>query len=53
MSSTNSSELVRSLTIGGRTLRTAVRRGTDDDVPPLLLMNGIAIYLRNRFERRW
>ena len=45
MSSTSSREIVRSLTVGGRTLRTAVRPGTDDDVPPLLLMNGIGASL--------
>jgi poly(3-hydroxyalkanoate) depolymerase len=46
MSSTSSNrEVVRSLTIGGRTLRTAVRHGTDDAVPPLLLMNGIGASL--------
>ena len=36
---------MRSLTVGRRTLRVAVRRGTDDDVPPLLLMNGIGASL--------
>jgi poly(3-hydroxyalkanoate) depolymerase len=36
---------VRSLTAGGRTLRVAVRPGTDDSVPPLLLMNGIGASL--------
>ncbi|RBY97123.1 poly(3-hydroxyalkanoate) depolymerase [Blastococcus sp. TF02-8] len=45
MSSTSSPEVVRSLTVQGRTIRTAVRRGTDDDVPPLLLMNGIGASL--------
>jgi poly(3-hydroxyalkanoate) depolymerase len=45
MSSTSSSERVRSVTAGGRTLRTSVRPGTDDDVPPLLLMNGIGASL--------
>ncbi|MCF6509548.1 poly(3-hydroxyalkanoate) depolymerase [Blastococcus sp. MG754426] len=45
MSSTSSREVVRSLTIGGRTLRTAVRPGTDEAVPPLLLMNGIGASL--------
>ncbi|PRY52215.1 poly(3-hydroxyalkanoate) depolymerase [Geodermatophilus tzadiensis] len=37
-------ESVRSLTVGGRTLRVAVRRG-DGSVPPLLLMNGIGASL--------
>ncbi|MGY1835660.1 poly(3-hydroxyalkanoate) depolymerase [Blastococcus sp. SYSU DS0510] len=46
MSSTSSNrEVVRSLTIGGRTLRTSVRPGTDETVPPLLLMNGIGASL--------
>jgi poly(3-hydroxyalkanoate) depolymerase len=45
MSSTSRPEVVRSLTVGGRTLRVAVRPGTDDDVPPLLLMNGIGASL--------
>ncbi|MGY1721559.1 poly(3-hydroxyalkanoate) depolymerase [Blastococcus sp. SYSU DS0533] len=46
MSSTSSKqEVVRSLTIGGRTLRTSVRPGTDEAVPPLLLMNGIGASL--------
>jgi poly(3-hydroxyalkanoate) depolymerase len=36
---------VRSLTAGGRTLRVAVRPGTDESVPPLLLMNGIGASL--------
>src|SRR3712207_3826154 len=45
MSSTSSREVVRSLTVGGRTLRVAVRPGTDDEVPPLLLMNGIGASL--------
>ena len=42
MSST-SSETVRSITAAGRTLRVAVRPGTDEGVPPLLLMNGIGL----------
>jgi pimeloyl-ACP methyl ester carboxylesterase len=37
-------DAVRSLTVGGRTLRVAVRRG-DGSVPPLLLMNGIGASL--------
>jgi poly(3-hydroxyalkanoate) depolymerase len=52
MSSTNSRvpprgrrEYVRSVTAAGRALRVAVRPGTDDDVPPLLLMNGIGASL--------
>ncbi len=36
---------VRSVTAGGRTLRIAVRPGTDPSVPPLLLMNGIGASL--------
>jgi poly(3-hydroxyalkanoate) depolymerase len=36
---------VRSVTSGGRTLRVAVRPGTDAGVPPLLLMNGIGASL--------
>ena len=36
---------MRSLTVGGRTLRVAVRPGSDDEVPPLLLMNGIGASL--------
>jgi poly(3-hydroxyalkanoate) depolymerase len=38
-------EIVRSVTAGGRTLRVAVRAGTDPSVPPLLLMNGIGASL--------
>lgn len=45
MSSTSSPGVVRSLTVGGRTLRVAIRPGTDDAVPPLLLMNGIGASL--------
>ena len=45
MSSTSSRERVRSVSALGRTLRTSVRPGTDDDVPPLLLMNGIGASL--------
>jgi poly(3-hydroxyalkanoate) depolymerase len=33
------------VTAGGRTLRAAVRPGTDESVPPLLLMNGIGASL--------
>ncbi|MCW2578885.1 MAG: phaB [Blastococcus sp.] len=36
---------VRSVTAAGRTLRVAVRPGTDPGVPPLLLMNGIGASL--------
>ncbi|WP_345771931.1 poly(3-hydroxyalkanoate) depolymerase [Geodermatophilus sabuli] len=35
---------MRTVTVSGRTLRVAVRRG-EDDVPPLLLMNGIGASL--------
>jgi poly(3-hydroxyalkanoate) depolymerase len=45
MSSTSSREYVRTVTAAGRTLRVAVRPGTDDAVPPLLLMNGIGASL--------
>jgi poly(3-hydroxyalkanoate) depolymerase len=50
MSSTSSArpagrETVRTVTAGGRTLRTSVRQGTDPSVPPLLLMNGIGASL--------
>lgn len=46
MSSTSrSTEYVRSVAAGGRTLRVAVRPGTDESVPPLLLMNGIGASL--------
>ncbi|TFV67205.1 UNVERIFIED_ORG: poly(3-hydroxyalkanoate) depolymerase [Bacillus sp. AZ43] len=38
-------DVVRSVTVGGRTLRVSVRTGTDDSVPPLLLMNGIGASL--------
>jgi poly(3-hydroxyalkanoate) depolymerase len=38
-------EFVRTLTTAGRTLRAAVRPGTDSSVPPLLLMNGIGASL--------
>jgi poly(3-hydroxyalkanoate) depolymerase len=41
MSSTSSAERVRDVRTGGRTLRTAVRPGTDATAPPLLLVNGI------------
>ena len=37
-------EIVRSVTVAGRTLRVAIRQG-EDDVPPLLLMNGIGASL--------
>ena len=36
---------MRSVAAGGRTLRVAVRPGTDESVPPLLLMNGIGASL--------
>ena len=36
---------VRLVTAAGRTVRVAVRPGTDDSVPPLLLMNGIGASL--------
>jgi poly(3-hydroxyalkanoate) depolymerase len=36
---------VQKVTAAGRTLRVAVRPGTDDSVPPLLLMNGIGASL--------
>jgi poly(3-hydroxyalkanoate) depolymerase len=36
---------VRTVTAGGRTLRASVRPGTDESVPPLLLMNGIGASL--------
>ncbi|WP_245158891.1 poly(3-hydroxyalkanoate) depolymerase [Blastococcus sp. TF02A-35] len=36
---------MRSLTVQGRTIRAAVRPGSDDAVPPLLLMNGIGASL--------
>src|SRR5215218_5815514 len=45
MSSTSRRETVSSVTAAGRTLRVAVRPGTDDSVPPLLLMNGIGASL--------
>jgi poly(3-hydroxyalkanoate) depolymerase len=38
-------ESIRTVTAAGRPLRVAVRAGTDDDVPPLLLMNGIGASL--------
>jgi poly(3-hydroxyalkanoate) depolymerase len=38
-------EFVRTVTAAGRTLRVSVRRGTDDSVPTLLLMNGIGASL--------
>jgi poly(3-hydroxyalkanoate) depolymerase len=38
-------EYVRTLTSAGRTLRVAVRPGSDPAVPPLLLMNGIGASL--------
>ena len=38
-------EYVRTLTAAGRTLRVSVRPGTDESVPPLLLMNGIGASL--------
>ncbi len=45
MSSTSSGERVRSISALGRTLRTSVRPGTDEERPPLLLMNGIGASL--------
>lgn len=36
---------MRTVTAAGRTLRVAVRPGTDDSLPPLLLMNGIGASL--------
>jgi poly(3-hydroxyalkanoate) depolymerase len=36
---------IRSVTVGGRTLRVSVRPGTDPSVPALLLMNGIGASL--------
>jgi pimeloyl-ACP methyl ester carboxylesterase len=39
------SEFVRTVTAAGRTVRVAVRPGTDGSVPPLLLMNGIGASL--------
>src|SRR5215213_6975047 len=45
MSSTSRRETVSSVTAAGRTLRVAVRPGTDDSIPPLLLMNGIGASL--------
>jgi poly(3-hydroxyalkanoate) depolymerase len=45
MSSTSSRERVRTVSAVGRTLRTSVRPGTDETVPPLLLMNGIGASL--------
>lgn len=53
MSSTSSPEppapgredVVRTVTVGGRTLRVSVRHGTDPSVPALLLMNGIGASL--------
>ncbi|MCW2635109.1 MAG: phaB [Blastococcus sp.] len=38
-------DFVRTVTAAGRTLRVAVRPGTDPSVPPLLLMNGIGASL--------
>jgi poly(3-hydroxyalkanoate) depolymerase len=38
-------ERVTTVTAAGRTLRVSVRAGTDDSVPPLLLMNGIGASL--------
>src|SRR4051812_18259848 len=47
MSSTNrhATAYVRSVTAGGRTIRVAVRPGTDPSKTPLLLMNGIGASL--------
>jgi poly(3-hydroxyalkanoate) depolymerase len=39
------SEIVRTVTAAGRTLRVSVRHGTEASVPPLLLMNGIGARL--------
>ena len=44
-SSTPAPPFVRLVTAAGRTVRVAVRPGTDDSVPPLLLMNGIGASL--------
>jgi poly(3-hydroxyalkanoate) depolymerase len=38
-------DVVRTVTVGRRTLRVSVRRGTDPSVPALLLMNGIGASL--------
>jgi poly(3-hydroxyalkanoate) depolymerase len=38
-------EFVRQVTAAGRTLRVSVRPGTDESVPPFLLMNGIGASL--------
>jgi poly(3-hydroxyalkanoate) depolymerase len=38
-------DVVRSVTAGGRTLRVSERPGTDPDVPPLVLCNGIGASL--------
>ncbi len=38
-------DVVRTVTAAGRSLRVSVRRGTDPDVPALLLMNGIGASL--------
>jgi poly(3-hydroxyalkanoate) depolymerase len=38
-------EYVRTVTAAGRTLRVSVRPGTDESVPPFLLMNGIGASL--------
>jgi poly(3-hydroxyalkanoate) depolymerase len=47
MSSTSRRDVVRTLTVGGRTLRVSVREPEDDDGgrPPLLLCNGIGASL--------
>jgi poly(3-hydroxyalkanoate) depolymerase len=45
MSSRSRAETVTTVTAAGRTLRAAVRPGTDGSVPPLLLMNGIGASL--------
>ncbi len=42
---TGAPETVRTVSAAGRSLRVSVRAGTDDDVPPLLLMNGIGASL--------
>src|SRR5688572_8132153 len=38
-------EVVRAVTGAGRTLRVSVRPGTDESVPPFLLMNGVGASL--------
>jgi poly(3-hydroxyalkanoate) depolymerase len=43
--SPDNGDVVRTVTVAGRTLRVSVRPGTDTDVPALLLMNGIGASL--------